>query len=175
MPAARTGWSHWCEHDTPWFMISFRIRGVDPAQFQQLFGLTDAELRVRNVYRYVAEQGSMHPDRVELRHALADERVLLVNYEHQPAKTPYRASHAIYVLEGAARAAEFVDTIPEPLRIRLLSLRAYDADDMITDATVTEGTNGEAAIEKLFENEHVAYIHAHFAARGCYAAYIERA
>lgn len=156
-------------------MISFRIRGVDPNPFRHLFGLPEDELRRRNVYRYVAEEGSVHPDRVELRHARVGERVLLVNYEHQPAKTPYRASHAIYVLEGATRAAEFVDVVPEPLKIRLLSLRAYDAADMIIDAAVTDGADAEAEIRKLFKNSDVAYIHAHFAARGCYAAYIDRA
>ena len=30
--------------------------------------------------------------------------MLLLNYVHQPADTPYKASHAIFVREGAERA-----------------------------------------------------------------------
>ena len=43
------------------------------------------------------------------------------------------------------------------------------------DATLTPGAETEAAIAKLFADERVTYIQAHYATRGCYAARIERA
>jgi hypothetical protein len=156
-------------------MASFRIKGVDPTPFRDLYNLPDAELASRGAFRYVATDGSAHPDRIELRHARAGETVLLVNYVHQPAASPYRASHAIYVLEGATTPAEFTDVVPEPLRTRILSLRAFDERHMMIDAALADGKFAEDAITKLFENPATAYIHAHFATRGCYAAYIERA
>lgn len=156
-------------------MTHFRIRGVDPTPFSNLFGQSDEKLRASGIFRYKAEEGSRHPDRVELRHALPGENVLLVNYVHQPANTPYRASHAIYVLEGATQAADLIDVIPEPLQVRLLSLRAFDSDHMIADAAITEGTNADAIVRKLLKNPDISYIQAHYAARGCYAARIERA
>jgi hypothetical protein len=60
------------------------------------------------------------PDRVEMRDAEPGESMLLLNYVHQPADTPYKASHAIFVREGAERAYVGVDEAPECLRGRML-------------------------------------------------------
>jgi len=40
---------------------------------------------------------------------------------------------------------------------------------------VTEGAALAPLIERLLANDAAAYLHAHFAKRGCYAARIERA
>jgi len=45
------------------------------------------------------------PDRIETARPDARRTALLVNYTHQDADTPYRASHAISVAEGRARPA----------------------------------------------------------------------
>jgi len=100
--------------------------------------------------------------------------VLLLNYTHQPADNPYRASHAIFVLEGAGEAYDRVDEIPEVMRIRPISLRAFDADDLMVDGDVVEGTRIERLIERFLADSRVAYLHAHYARRGCYAARIDR-
>lgn len=155
-------------------MIDFRIRGIDPAPFVHLYGLPDRELALHGAIRYEATEGSAHPDRVELRHALPGEHVLLVNYVHQPAASPYRASHAVYVREGATHPAEFINAVPEPLQVRMLSLRAFDSSHMIVDAILRDGANAQDAIRELLSNPATAYVHAHYAARGCYAAHIER-
>ncbi|HEY5205724.1 MAG TPA: DUF1203 domain-containing protein, partial [Roseiarcus sp.] len=63
--------------------------------------------------------------------------------------------------------------IPDVLRIRPISLRAFDALGDMVDADLTEG-DLEPAIERLFANPEAAYIHAHYARRGCYAARIDR-
>ncbi|NJM30942.1 MAG: DUF1203 domain-containing protein [Rhizobiales bacterium] len=57
---------------------------------------------------------------------------------------------------------------------RTLSLRGFDAKHMMIEADLTEGSDAAALIEAFFANPHVAYIHAHYARRGCYAALIER-
>ncbi len=103
------------------------------------------------------------------------ETLLLLNYLHQPADTPYRASHAIFVREGAITAYEAVDETPECLRIRPISLRAFEASGMMVDAELANGREVEAVIRRLLENPAAAYIHAHYAKRGCYAARIDRA
>ena len=92
-----------------------------------------------------------------------------------PADTPYRASHAIFVREGAAAAYDALDETPECLRLRPISLRAFDAAGMMVDADLTSGREVEAAVERLLENPAIAYIHAHYARPGCYAARIDRA
>ncbi len=155
--------------------MHFRISGLDPAPFQPLFGLSDAALLAQGAARYIADATPGFPDRVELRDATPGETLLLVNYLHQPAETPYRASHAIFVREGAVRAYDEMDRVPEVLRIRPLSLRAFDASHMMVAAELVNGTEFEGAIDALFADGAVAYVQAHYAKRGCYAARIERA
>ena len=88
---------------------------------------------------------------------------------------PYRASHAIFVREGAEDAYDRVGEVPEVMRTRLLSLRAYDAEGMMLDADVVDGKDIESVILRFFVSPHVAYIHAHNAKRGCYSGRIDRA
>jgi hypothetical protein len=154
--------------------MNFRISGLASDPFRPLFGLPDAELARRNARRYLAADGDSYPDRIELRHARPGEAVLLVNYEHQPAASPYRAAHAVFVIEGAGTAFDRVGVVPEVLRPRLLSLRAFDAQHWMVDADVVDGASVEMLIERLFADPQVAYLHAHFARRGCYACRIDR-
>lgn len=65
--------------------------------------------------------------------------------------------------------------MPELLRLRLLSVRAYDDDDLIAEAEVVEGRDLEPLVARFFDDEAVAYLHVHFARRGCYAARVDRA
>lgn len=153
----------------------FRITGLDPAPFRHLYGLSDAELAARGVKRYVADKKPGFPDRVEMRDGEPGEIFLLLNHVCQPAETPYRATHAIFVREGALDTYDKVGEVPEAMRLRLLSLRAYDAAGMMLDAEVVEGAVIEPVIERLLANPQVSYIHAHNAKRGCYSGRIERA
>ena len=101
-------------------------------------------------------------------------RMFLLNYAHQPANSPYRSTHAIYVQDGAANAAVAINTVPDMLRTRLLSIRAFDSDGMIVDADVVEGVEAASVFERLLQNDRAAYLHVHNAKRGCYAARVER-
>jgi len=152
--------------------MSFRITGLSAQPFAHLFGLSEAELARQGAQRH---QGEGLPDRVELRDTSPGETVLLINHEHQPADTPYRSRHAIYVREHAGAPFDAVDTVPDALRRRLLSLRAFDANHLMVDADVVDGAAVEGLIDKLLAQPEVAYVHAHFARRGCYAALIRRA
>ena len=155
--------------------MSFRITGLDPAPFQHLYGLPDDELVRRGMRRYVVDAKPGFPDRVEVRDLEPGETALLLNYTHQPADTPYRASHAIFVREGAQRAADLVNEVPEPIRLRAISLRAFDRLGEMVDADLIDGRDIESSIERFLANPEVAYLHAHYAKRGCYAARIVRA
>jgi len=155
--------------------MSFRITGLLPALFMPLYGLSEENLAERGIKRYIADSNQGYPDRIELRDAEPGESLLLLNYTHQPADTPYRASHAIFVREGANTAYDDIDLIPTALRIRPLSLRAFDANHMMLRADLTDGGEMETLIKTFLANPAVAYIHAHYAKRGCYAARIDRA
>ncbi|MBZ4038294.1 DUF1203 domain-containing protein [Novilysobacter selenitireducens] len=155
--------------------MAFRITGLAPEPFRPLFGLDDTALARQGAVRYRVDAEFGFPDRIELRDAAPGETVLLVNHVHQPADTPFRASHAIFVREGATTLFDAIDTVPDVLRRRMLSLRAFDAAHMMVDAALVDGREADAAIARLFTNPAVAYLHAHFATRGCYAARVDRA
>jgi hypothetical protein len=155
--------------------MQFRITGLSPEPFLELFGLPDEELVKRNVKRYVADKRPGFPCRIEMRDVEVGESILLLNHVCQPAATPYRATHAIFVREGAAQTYDRLNQVPEVMRGRLLSLRAYDVDGMMRDADVVEGEAIEPLIARLFENLEVNYIHVHNAKRGCYSGRIDKA
>ncbi len=155
--------------------MDFRIEGLDPLQFSHLYGLDDAALRAQGVRRVFADQSPGYPDRVELRDAELGASLLLLNFEHLPFDTPYRSRHAIFVREGASRRFDEVNVVPDVLRPRLLSLRGFDSQGNMVDADVVQGDQSERLIERLLATEGVAWIHAHFAKRGCFAATIRRA
>jgi hypothetical protein len=155
-------------------VMNFRITGLSPTPFQPYFGLPDAELESLAVRRYVVDAKPGFPDRIEMVEAEVGETMLLLNHVCQPAATPYRASHAIFVREAAAKAYDSVNQIPQSMRIRLLSLRGYDTSGMMLAADVVQGNAIETIIVKLFENPEVSYIHVHNAKQGCYAGRIDR-
>jgi hypothetical protein len=109
-----------------------------------------------------------------MEHAQLGEELLLVNFAHQPANTPYRATHAIYVRRVADQAFEAVDTVPEVLASRLLAVRAFDAQHMMIDAEVCEGAQAAEMFERFLANPQTSYLQVHNARRGCYAARVER-
>ncbi|HEY1710255.1 MAG TPA: DUF1203 domain-containing protein [Rhizomicrobium sp.] len=155
--------------------MPFRFTGLEPAQFVPLFALSDAELAERGMSRVVADEKPGYPCRVSLEDAEPGERLILLPFAHQPAHSPYQASGPIFIRENAGPAAAVVeDALPAVFAGRLLSLRAYDARDLIVDAEVVQGDDAMAPIRRLFARDDVSYIHAHNAGRGCYACRIDR-
>jgi hypothetical protein len=155
--------------------MDFQISALPLATFAPLFSLSDAELAKRNIVRQVVKESPGTPCRVSLQDAEPGERVLLLNYEHLPVTSPYRATHAIFVRENAVEAKPQVNEIPEVLGRRLISLRAYDAKGMMRAADVVQGREMRSVIETMFADPDVEYIHAHNAKPGCFAARIDRA
>jgi hypothetical protein len=154
--------------------MTYRITGLDPAPYRQLFGLSDEELTEKGIVRMTVTEKPSFPCRVSLTDRDIGEQVLLLNHASHDVANPYRASHAIFVTEGAEQAAEYVDEIPPVFEPRVLSLRGFDAQGMMADALLTQPGEADAGIRKLFENPEIVSIHAHNAARGCFSAKIER-
>jgi hypothetical protein len=144
-------------------------------EFAQLFALDDAELEARGGKRYLADRIPGFPCRVSLEDAAPGESLVLIPFTHQPADSPYRASGPIFVREGARQASPCLGEVPGLLRLRLLSVRAYDSNSLMVDADVVDGKALEPAIERLFSDPRIAYLHVHFARPGCYACRVDRA
>ena len=155
--------------------MHFRVSGLSPEPFRPLFGLTDTELAALGARRMRVDACPGYPDRVTLREVPVGEHVLLVNHMSQIADTPYRASHAIFIWEGAETPFDAVDRIPEVLETRLLSLRGFDRNGMMVDADIASGKDVPDLIQRLFSYPAIETIHAHNARRGCFAARIDRA
>jgi hypothetical protein len=152
--------------------MSFQVSALPYAPFAELFALDEAALAARRARLVIAEPGS--PCRVSLTDAVPGERLLLINHVHQPADSPFRASHAIYVREHAVEARPLPREVPPALAARLLSLRAFNEAGNIVAADVVEGTAAAPVIAGLLAVPGAAYLHAHYARYGCYAARIDR-
>ena len=154
--------------------MSFRISGLPAEPFAELFALTDEALAERRAMRVVADKAHGYPCRISLTDAEPGQSLILLNYTHQPADSPFHASHAIYIREGEQQFDD-IDAVPDQLRRRLLSVRGFDENGMLRDADVAQGTALEPLIERLFADDAVAYLHIHIARPGCYAALVDRA
>ncbi len=154
--------------------MTFQITGLDPAPFAHLHALSDEQLLSGGAQRVRVTERPAAPCRVSLDDAEIGENVILLNYTHQGADTPYHQQGPIFIREASERAI-VLDAIPPALARRTLSLRGFDADHIMIEAELSEGTEAAALIERFFANPAVAYIHAHYARRGCFAAMIERA
>jgi hypothetical protein len=154
---------------------AFRIRALRSETFRHLFGMSDDELDAAGVVVRVADAKPGFPCRVTLRDAEPGTRMFLLNYEHQDAATPYRSRHAIFVCDGAQDVDPAPGEIPDQLRSRLLSVRAFSEGGMMVEADVVEGATAAEAFGRLLANPETAYLHVHFAKYGCYAARVDRA
>ena len=155
--------------------MGFRISGLPIERFEHMLDVDDAdELAKAGAVQLTVDEAHAYPCRVSLQDAAPGEQVLLLNFTHQPADSPYRASGPIFVRRAARGRHVAVDEVPEQQRRRLLSVRAYDARDWIVAAEVTPGAELEAVIERFFADPAVAYLHLHNARPGCYAARVDR-
>src|SRR5690242_14002938 len=111
--------------------MSYRITGLDPAPFRHLFDLDDPALAARNIRRVTADKPHSAPCRVSLDDAEPGEELLLLNFEHQPAGSPFRSAGPIFVRRGSSDAFDAVGEIPPALKRRTLSARGYDRDGMM--------------------------------------------
>jgi hypothetical protein len=155
--------------------MSFAVTGLPVESFKRLFGLGDDALRERGVIRQTAVAGERFPCRITLKDAPAGDTLLLLNFQHHDVASPYRSNYAIYVNEAATETTRLVDDLPPVLRGRPIALRGFDAGGLLLDAELALADDVEAVIRRQFAIQEVAYLHAHNARAGCFAARIDRA
>jgi len=154
--------------------MTYRIAGLDPAEFAPLWAMDDEELEARGARRLIADAGRSFPCRVTLDDAREGEELILLNHVHHDVAGPYRSAFAIYVRRDAVQAA-YEDTCPPCFADRTLSLRGFAEDGALAKAQLAPPGGADAAIRDLLSNPAIAYINAHNAAAGCFAARVERA
>ena len=156
--------------------MTFIVSGLPIERFEPLFGLGDDALAAHGAVRVTAADDGRYPCRVTLEDAAPGQTLLLINHEHQSAPTPYRSNYAIFVSEAARATRRMApDELPPVLRGRSIALRAYDADGMLLGAELALADDVAEKARGQLADPAVAYLHAHNAAYGCYAARIDRA
>lgn len=153
--------------------MTYSISGLNPDRFAPLFAMSDAELGAQNARRVTATADRGFPCRISLEDARAGEELILLHHISHDVATPYRSAYAIYVRPGVA-AATYRDAVPPVFDGRPLALRAFAADGMLRTARLAGPGEADGAIRDLFADPAIAYIDAHNAAHGCFAARIER-
>jgi hypothetical protein len=153
--------------------MTYRITGLPADDFTPLFTLDDAALAERNAERVIATGKPGFPCRISLQDAEPGERLILLHHVSHDVATPYRSAYAIFVRPDVATAI-YEDALPPVMQNRPIALRAFDATGRLRDAALAGPGEAEVAILRLFENADIAYIHAHNAAHGCFAARVDR-
>ncbi|MBT2188480.1 DUF1203 domain-containing protein [Sphingobium nicotianae] len=154
--------------------MTYRISGLPMLPFAPLFDLSDDALADRCAVRVTADADRGFPCRVSLVDADKGDALILLNHVSHDVATPYRTAYAIYV-RAAARAPEpYVDRTPPVFDGRQLSLRGFDRDGMLRGALIAPPDEADGVIRTLLDRDEIAYIHAHNAAHGCFAARIDR-
>ena len=154
--------------------MAYRITGLSPEPFAGLFALDDTQLAERNAERVTVTSKPGFPCRISLDDADAGEAVILLHHVSHDVATPYRSAYAIYVREGVT-AADYVDAVPPVMKGRPIALRGFDASGRLKGASLAAPGEADEAIRTLFHADEIAYIHAHNAAHGCFAARVDRA
>lgn len=154
--------------------MSYRIAGLDPAQFAPLWTMGPARLAGHGARRVTADADHGFPCRATLEDAHEGEQLMLVHHVHHNVVGPYRSAFAIFVREGAEQPAVYEDRCPPCFEGRTLSLRGFDREGALAEARLAMPGEADAAIRALLADDRIATINAHNAAAGCFAARIER-
>ncbi|WP_033074546.1 DUF1203 domain-containing protein [Sphingopyxis sp. MWB1] len=153
--------------------MTYSIAGLDPADFAPLFAMDDAALAERGAMRVTAAAPKSFPCRISLVDAAHGETLILLHHISHDVPTPYRSAYAIFVRQNV-EAAHYEDRVPPVFERRPIAMRGFDAQGMLRDAKLALPGEADAAIRALFADESIAYIDAHNAAHGCFAARVRR-
>lgn len=152
----------------------FLITGLPVEGFVEYFAMADAELSARGARRYIADAKPGFPCRVSLVDADPGEEVILLPFPHHAVSTPYQSSGPIFVRAKAQQAKLGVNELPEVVKHRLMSVRAYDVDGWMLESDVVEGRDLARRIEMFFAKDRIRYLHLHNARPGCYSCRADR-
>jgi len=155
-------------------MADFIIESLNKEEFEDLFSLSDNELKEQGIVRMVADAKPGFPCRVSLQDADIGEEVLLLPYAFHQTQSPYQASGPIFVRKNAATAQLNTNQIPLMLQHRLLSVRNYDHKGMMKGSAVIEGKHLAEHLSDIFDDTAISYIHIHNAKAGCYNCVAKR-
>lgn len=155
-------------------MPTFQLFGLPARDFAHLADLSTGELAALNVRRVRADSTPGYPCRVSLVDAEVGDELFLISYTHHAVESPFRSAGPIYVRVGAQERRLAPGEIPDCVRSRLMSARAYDERNLMVAARVCDGEQVSAVLEELFEDPEVQYVQLHNAKPGCFSCEARR-
>src|SRR4051794_14440960 len=134
----------------------------------------DVDARAAGARRRIADDRS--PCRRCLRDAEPGDPLVLASYDPFTVRSPYAGEGPVFVhAEGCDPFASAPGAVCEQVHSRVLSVRAYDADALMTSATVLPGEQFAEHAAQTLDDAAVAFLHVHFAGPGCFAFRVDRA
>lgn len=156
-------------------LTDFQFAGLDKKYFDSFMDLNDEELALHQAKWMIVDEEPGYPCRVSLKDAKIGGMVLFMPYWHHDVKSAYRAMGTVLVRKNAKTTKFEVNNVPKMLLHRLLSLKAYDANNMMVDHDIGMGPELEYKLKDQFHNPKVEYIHLHYASPGCFCSVVNRA
>lgn len=115
-----------------------------------------------------------YPCRQCLQDAEIGESVILVAHDPFTFDSPYRSSSPIFLHRDPCRTFADVGVLPVQLTGRTLTIRSFDADEMMIDAQLVEGARAGQVIEALLADPAADRLDVHNVPRGCWAVSVVR-
>ena len=156
-------------------MLNFRCIAL-PTETAERFRATRIDDRGTPAIGRELPAGSRGPCRHCLRFARPGEPLLLVSYDLPRPLGVYWTPSPIFVHAGPCERFTATNEIPEIVRDTLVSLRAYDSQDMcLYDlGHVSEGTEIDQPLQCALNDSRTAYVNIHTAKPGCFFCRVER-
>ncbi len=123
---------------------------------------------------YVADAVPGYPCRQCLQDADIGDELILVSHDPFLGSSPYQSASPIFLHRQTCSAPED-GQLPLQLTRRQLSVRSFDADEMMLDAAVIDGTRLDETLIRFFCDDQAQRVRVHNAERGCWATDVERA
>ena len=141
-----------------------------------------AEARATRVDRFgnalseLTSDGGGYPCRHCLSEVPDGEGALLLGHSPFALPGPFREVGPIFVCAQTCEPYATADRLPELVKSRLVQLRAYSAGEEILypHSKVLPGTEVEAALEPVFEDREVAFVHLRSGLNGCFLCRVQR-
>ena len=139
--------------------MNFKLKSLEDTEFANFFEMDKLELDKIGAVKMIVDEFPGFPCRVSLQDAEVGEEVILLPYQHHKTNSPYQTNGPIFVRKTAKTAILGINEIPKMCNHRLLSLRGFDINGIMKDASVTEGQNLREQIILTFKNKAINYIH----------------
>ena len=154
-------------------MTPFRCTGI-PTEVADRFRSTARDDFGNAVRRFPGDETGL-----PCRHCLAEsagQAAVLGSYRMARPQGIYWTPSPIFVHADSCPRYERRDEIPDIVRPRLVSLRAYDADQQVIYGLgdVAEGRDCDGLLERCLADARTAFVNIHTARPGCFLCTVER-